>query len=536
MGWNITPEHMTETPPRWIEPLRYTHGAHELVGLAPPQAQGVFCAIVLGITRHLGLAGVEPGSAEHLFFMGHALRYAAAHWGFIGDTQVVGDYPIDVLLDDGFHATAARLIRGLVPRVDLREHIRLTAGQGGAGRGRPTGASAEPELPPGSCELAIVDRYGNWVQLMNTLQSGGIPGMVVDGIPMVGSHAAFANLSSPQEVKLVPGARMRRALGNTFILADGRPSVSLGSPGNVYCTVPQVISYLLDFGYDPYAAADAPRMLPMAEDSSLVIEDRVSPAAIDRLARLGVQVRAADTYDYHMGSYQMCFPRTPGTDRRGRGPASLRRRRRRARRRLMPRSPGDSRMDEFDAHFADVEAHFADFRAAAMDRSGRRSTSPPRRTGRGSPSPPRSVAAMRRGPDRWSRCSTCRATPPPRAAQLGQQRPQAALLPERGQARAAQRSAGDGHPPARDPGLRLGPLYRCAAARRGDRGLCLVRRRAGDTGADRRPRRRHGGHARVGHAQGGHDRAARPGSPRSRMRCRRTCGAACAAGSWGRRR
>src|SRR5690606_7072367 len=49
LGWPITPAHMTETPPRWVEPLRFAHRGHTLVSLGPPQHQGVFCAVVLGI-------------------------------------------------------------------------------------------------------------------------------------------------------------------------------------------------------------------------------------------------------------------------------------------------------------------------------------------------------------------------------------------------------------------------------------------------------------------------------------------------------
>jgi gamma-glutamyltranspeptidase/glutathione hydrolase len=76
--------------------------------------------------------------------------------------------------------------------------------------------------------------------------------------------------------------------------------------------VPQVLTYLLDFNMDPYAAADAPRMLPMNEDSSLVIEDRVSPDAVQGLAAMGVNVRVTPVYDFHMGSFAICYRKPDG--------------------------------------------------------------------------------------------------------------------------------------------------------------------------------------------------------------------------------
>ncbi len=305
MGWPIDLRHMTETPPRWVEPVRFAHQGHEVVTLGPPQQQGHFCALVMGILRHAGMTDHEAGSAEHLFLMGHALRFGLYHCAFLGD-PVVSDYAFDQLLDEGFHRTAAKLIRGLMPRMDLAEHVRLTA-KGSNKAGRPTGGSTVSKQPPGSCELSIVDSDGNWVQMMNTMQSGGIPGMVVGGVPMVGSHATFTGMSGNMDAKLIAGTRMRRALGNSFILREGRPVISLGTPGNVYFTIPQMLAYLLDFGMDIETAVDAPRMLPLAEDGSLTIEDRISPEAIAGLARMGVHSRATLPYDFHMGSFQMCF-------------------------------------------------------------------------------------------------------------------------------------------------------------------------------------------------------------------------------------
>lgn len=305
MGWPIEQRHMTETPPRWVDPVRFRHRDVEIVSIGPPQQQGHFCALVMGILHHVGLRNFAPGSAEHLFYMGHALRFGLYHCAYLGDPEM-GHYAFDQMLDDGFHKSAAQLIDGLRPKVDLSEHVRLTA-KGSNRAGRPSGGSAVPAQPPGSCELSIVDAQGNWVQMMHTMQSGGVPGMVVGGVAMVGSHATFTGMSGNMDAKLIAGSRMRRALGSTFILRDSRPAISLGTPGNVYFTIPQMLAYLLDFGLDIEAAVDAPRMLPLAEDGSLTVEDRVSPETVARLAALGVHTRAVQPYEYHMGSFQMCF-------------------------------------------------------------------------------------------------------------------------------------------------------------------------------------------------------------------------------------
>jgi gamma-glutamyltranspeptidase/glutathione hydrolase len=313
MGWKITLDHMTETPPRWVEPIRYPHHEYEIVSLGPPQAQGIYIAVVLGVLKHLGIRGMKPGSADHWWAMGQALRQGSRHWEFVQDDAIY-EVPRAELLDDGYHLHLAKLIRKSRPKVDLSEHIRLAGdGSGGAdmmsalfgAAGRPRTAKTDPKQPSGSCELAVVDAQGNWVQMMNTLQGSGIPGMVIGGVPMVGSHATFGGLQSSMDTTLVKGAKSRCIIGNTIVLKDNRPVFSAGSPGNVHCTVPQVLTYALDFKLDPYATVDAPRMLPMNEARGITVEDRLGPGVVENLYKLGVRVSVSAGYDYHMGSFSV---------------------------------------------------------------------------------------------------------------------------------------------------------------------------------------------------------------------------------------
>ena len=261
--------------------------------------------------RHVGVRNFEPGSTEHIYFMAHALRHGVRHYEYANDPSKQG-VPLDVLLDDDYLKSLAKLIKGSMPKTDLTKHTRLTKGTvppgfGFVHPGIPTGGNSRPKQPPGSCELSIVDKDGNWVQMMNTLQSGGIPGMVIGGVPQVGSHATFGYQTSPIDAKVKKGFRLRSTIGNTMVLKDGVPVYSLGSPGNIAFTMPQVLTYLMDFKMKPYDAIDAPRMAPMHESNIITMEDRVSDETQAGLAKLGTGIVATPVYDIHMGSYQVCF-------------------------------------------------------------------------------------------------------------------------------------------------------------------------------------------------------------------------------------
>jgi gamma-glutamyltranspeptidase/glutathione hydrolase len=298
VGWAIKPHHMTDIPPRWGTGFRWQHGDDEVVQLSPPERQGVFCAIVLGILAELDITSIGhwSESEEALYYLAHALRRAHLECGFVNDPEVFAD-PSGQLVSPELIAGFARTLKQSRPHRDLSNHVRLTKGPSAVA------ASGASKQPSGSCELSVVDPDGNWIQLMNTLQGGGIPGEVVAGIPMVGSHAT-PSLQASISGWHTGGGRVRSVMGNTMVLRDGRPWLALGSPGNVHCTVPQVLSNILDFGMDPYDAEDAPRCLPYQDDHVISVESRVPSKVVDGLARMGVLVNPLPAYDMHMGSFQ----------------------------------------------------------------------------------------------------------------------------------------------------------------------------------------------------------------------------------------
>ncbi|MFE3829365.1 gamma-glutamyltransferase [Streptomyces sp. NPDC059092] len=301
LGWGITPDDLVTTP-RWAAPARWHIGDYEISQLSAPDRQAVFCAIVIGVLDALDVPamGHFTESPEAGYFMAHALRLAQHETGFINDPAVFED-PSPVLLDPDFHGFLAKKLHKSLPRIDLTSHVELAFG--GHALFAAGGASKQPA---GSCELTAIDPQGNWVQLMNTLQGGGIPGEVVGGVPMVGSHQ-ITSLASPISGWLTGGGGMRAVLSNTMIRRAGRLVASLGSPGNIHCTVPQTLANVVLYGHSPHAAEELPRMLPLTDDYVLSVESRVSREYVSGLAKLGVLVNPLPEYDYHMGSYQTAW-------------------------------------------------------------------------------------------------------------------------------------------------------------------------------------------------------------------------------------
>ena len=309
LGWDIKLEHMGAFPARWQEPLRYPHREHEMLQLSPPEAMGVISALFLGMLRELDVRALGPytRSAESLYLVAQALRRALRETDYLHDPEIF-NVPVEEWLSPDYHAFLARVLRKSMPKIDLTKHVELVSGKAAMAAAGLKPAQPDPDPPSrGSCELSIVDPQGNWVEMMHTLQGGGIPGVVVGGVPMFGSSASTNEMTSAISGWLVGGGRLKDCTGHTMVLRGGEPWMALGTPGYPHILTLQVLANILEFGMDPYEASVAPRMYPLRDDHTLDIETRIPPEVVAGLAKLGVKVAGGQLYNWHMGSLQICW-------------------------------------------------------------------------------------------------------------------------------------------------------------------------------------------------------------------------------------
>ncbi len=307
LGWPVTLEHLAANEPRWAHGTRWTHRGHEIVQLSPPETQAVRSALVLGVLDEVDVLrlGHPSRNAESMYYLAHALRLAGQAAGYVHD-PVLFDSPVGTLLSRDYHRLLARILHDSRPHADLRSHLEIT-GRGAFMRT----AGAPREQRPSSCELTAVDRRGNWVQAMHTLTGGGLPGEVIGGVPMAGGNP-LADMSAWYSGWFHPvPTRVSSPIGNTMVLRDGHPWLSLGTPGKLWDTVAQVLSNILDFGMDPSDAEEPPLIRALTDDYVVPVEARLPSAVIAGLAERGVSVHVEEPYDWHMGSFQIAW-RSPG--------------------------------------------------------------------------------------------------------------------------------------------------------------------------------------------------------------------------------
>ena len=96
----------------------------------------------------------------------------------------------------------------------------------------------------------VVDSQGNWISSLHS-GHGGTPGYFFDGVE--------ANGSGVSSDVMGPGRRQLAPLPASIVLKDGKPWLSLGTPGYPPQPVTEVLINVLEYGMDPKEAVEAVR-------------------------------------------------------------------------------------------------------------------------------------------------------------------------------------------------------------------------------------------------------------------------------------
>ena len=164
------------------------------------------------------------------------------------------------------------------------------------------GTDVAAAMTLGSNHNVIVDAEGNWISSLHT-GHGGAPGIFIDGVRATGSGVKAETMG--------PGRRILAEVTGVFVMKDGKPWLSLGTPGFPPQPVTEVLVNILDFGMHPKEAADAPRfwafLYGQTERRFLRIESRISDEVRRGMAKSGIAMEELGDYNWHTGSMQIIW-------------------------------------------------------------------------------------------------------------------------------------------------------------------------------------------------------------------------------------
>lgn len=282
-------------------PVKGSFLGYEIVSMPPPSSGGIVMIETLNLMERMGIAKVQPGSAEY-----YHRRIEAARRAYLDRARFLGD-------PDFVAVPVARLTSGT-----YADSLAKTISTSQAASSVELGHDIVTPLPESeeTTHFSVVDKDGMAVTNTYTLEAGFGSGVVVGGTGMIlnnemgdfnkkpGETNTSGDIGTPANL-IAPGKRMLSSMAPAMVTRNGQLVLVTGSPGGrtIPNTVLDVILGVTVFKRDVRAAVDAPRLhhqwLP---DTTSIEAGGASDAVLAALQAMGHRVaisRGAGQGDAH---------------------------------------------------------------------------------------------------------------------------------------------------------------------------------------------------------------------------------------------
>lgn len=282
-----------------------------------PWCQGPVALEALAILEGYDLATLGQNSADSLHLIIEALNAAFAdRHAYYGDPNFV-EVPIEGLLSSDYAATWRERISRERAFGAMPEPGSPWAFQPGSSRSTEaatrTPAPFDAPVEPDTSYLCVVDAEGN---AFSATPSDGVTGTpIVPGLGIIVSGRGVQSWLDPDHPSAIaPGKRPRLTPSPGLIMKDGRVFAPYGSPGNDVQpqAMVQLAVDLIDFGLDPQAAIEAPRVATYSYPQSshphpytpgrIQAESRIAPEVLAELARRGHRIEPWPSWSARAGA------------------------------------------------------------------------------------------------------------------------------------------------------------------------------------------------------------------------------------------
>jgi gamma-glutamyltranspeptidase/glutathione hydrolase len=254
-------------------PTHVRYRGLDVYGMGPASSGGSTTGEALKILEGYALGALPRDAAIHLRL--EASRFAFADRGAYVADPAYYRVPLRGLLSDGFAATRRALIgdRAATSPVKPGDPFAFDGGVR-AGRAQP---SASTTRAGSTTHLSVSDSSGNVVSYTFTIESTGGSALLVPGYGfLLNNELTDFNYDSTTHPNRVQGGkRPRSSISPTIVLRDGKPWLTVGTPGGstIIPTVLQLLTDRIDRGLTLPQAIAAPRV-----EQRNMAKDDVEPA------------------------------------------------------------------------------------------------------------------------------------------------------------------------------------------------------------------------------------------------------------------
>lgn len=286
-GGLFTRQDLTDHTSTWQDPIQTEYRGFSLC-TQPPNSQGIAWLMQANIVENLDLVRLAQEPADYMHLLIEAKKST-----FVDRDRYVCDpnfYPVPVERMLGKdHA------RKLLARIDMDTAATHMA---------PTDFISAGE---DTTYLAVVDRDGNAVSLIQSLYEAFGSGVMIEGTGILLQNRGYDfRLDADHVNRIEPHKRPYHTLTPAMIFRNGRPFIIMGSPGadGQTQTLMQLTADLIDFGADVQEAVEVPRWRSNP-DNSVLMEGRFDEDIIKNLRAKGHKVEIRPEWDPVCGGAQV---------------------------------------------------------------------------------------------------------------------------------------------------------------------------------------------------------------------------------------
>ena len=246
------------------EPVRGEYKGYEVVTMPPPSSGGLTMLQLLKMSEKLNLTDYDVRSPEKYHYLAESMHLAYADRGeYMGDPDEVY-IPAEGLLNDDYIDSRVATIQSDKANENVEPGNPLDYEDGPEDGLKDGATGVETDKEDGeTTHFSVVDRWGNAVSYTTTIEQLFGSGIMVDGYGfMLNNEMTDFDAYPGGANEVAPNRRPLSSMTPTIVLNDGKPYMTVGSPGGmtIITSVTQTIINAIGYNMDIKDAIEEPRI------------------------------------------------------------------------------------------------------------------------------------------------------------------------------------------------------------------------------------------------------------------------------------
>lgn len=288
-GGSMTTEDLSSYAVTIDKPIWGDYKDYQIASMPPPSSGGVFLLQMLGILDGFDLSQYDVKSWEKYHLLAESMHLAYAdRAAYAGDPEFV-DVPLEGLLHPDYIQERRELI-------DLKSVIATpTAGKPWEFENKAveTVLVEQPNdgQPGETTHFSVTDQWGNVVSYTTTIEQLFGTGIMVPGYGIMLNNELTDFDAVPGGANQVePNKRPLSSMTPTIVFKDGKPVMTVGSPGGptIITSVLQTIIHSIEYDMELKTAVEEPRIYTN-NTSSYRFEEGIPEETMEQLRKMGHQ-------------------------------------------------------------------------------------------------------------------------------------------------------------------------------------------------------------------------------------------------------